>query len=252
MLLAHLVAPSGLSNFELVAEDFYPVVCESTRQTPTSPDRDVNFSTYSVFYDPEAFITLLRNGKQREQVWKLLEIHPLCSHQDYVPAMRDMLVTLYQGGKDQYTPAELAYLRGTTFHWMYVERCLQGVLSTLYPSVFHGFYIWVTLPLDLMNAKISELSTTDAMYLSGSDAVWSGGVLDFAFSPRSAMLFFTYGLRNQDRRQSNTLVLVNFVPLAFDLAFSTLTRLSMLLVSATVGTLITLYRLPLVKVLLCI
>ena len=46
--------------------------------------------------------------------------------------------------------------------------------------------------------------------------------------------------------------LSNFVPLASDLAFSTLTRLSMPLVSATVGTLITLYRFPLEKVLLCI
>ena len=70
---------------------------------------------------------------------------------------------------------------------------------TLSPATFAIFYLCATLPLVMFNQKMQALLSGQALSFTGADTFWGDSHFNFSFSPRSALLLFSFGLSIQLR-----------------------------------------------------
>ena len=106
-----------------------------------------------------------------------------------------LAATLYPGREHPavYTAAELWVISHTMFHFLF-KYLLPGVPRTLGDDMA-TFMIWVTFPGTLLVPKLLQVLRGGLFELRGDECVWlSNQVLNFSFSPRSALLMFTFGL----------------------------------------------------------
>ena len=106
-----------------------------------------------------------------------------------------LAATLYPGREHPgvYTAAELWIISNTMFHFLF-RYALPGVPRTLGDDMA-TFMIWVTFPSTLLVPKLLQVLRGGLFELRGDECIWlSDQVLNFSFSPRSALLMFTFGL----------------------------------------------------------
>ena len=70
---------------------------------------------------------------------------------------------------------------------------------TLSPVTFANFYLYATLPAAMFKQKMQVLLSGQSLSFSGADAFWGDSHFNFSFSPRSALLLFSFGLSIQLR-----------------------------------------------------
>ena len=161
------------------------------------------FSMYNAQYEPATFRDLLRT-RQCEQLWipgqlwpgippwETLQMLPGSLPLSSMPALA---ATLYPGREHPgvYTAAELWIISHTMFHFLF-RYPLPGVPRTLGDDMA-TFMIWITFPSTLLVPKLLHVLRGGLFELRGDECAWlSNQVLNFSFSPRSALLLFTFGL----------------------------------------------------------
>ncbi|CAE7834118.1 unnamed protein product [Symbiodinium sp. CCMP2592] len=139
-------------------------------------------------------LVLLDLQRQLEQLWHTGTPYPGGPNAEMV------LQTLYPGRQHPglYTPPEQVLLAATTFQWVF-QTMLMGVPATLSPQVFCNFMLWTTFPVAMMNMKMQTLLSGGSLHFSGADSFWSEGHWNWSWSPRSALLLFSFGLSIQLR-----------------------------------------------------
>ncbi|CAE7861290.1 unnamed protein product [Symbiodinium microadriaticum] len=161
------------------------------------------FSMYNAQYEPATFRDLLRT-RQCEQVWLPGQLWPGIPPWETLPVLPNALLlsslpplaaTLYPGRENPgvYTAAELWIISHTMFHFLF-KYPLPGVPRTLGDDMA-TFMIWITFPSTLLVPKLLQVLRGGLFELRGDECAWlSNQVLNFSFSPRSALLLFTFGL----------------------------------------------------------
>ena len=161
------------------------------------------FSMYNAQYEPATFADLLRT-RQCEQLWipgqlwpgvpmwETLQVLPGSLQLSALPALA---ATLYPGREHLgvYTAAELWIIQQTMFHFLF-RQLLPGV-----PALWEMTWqllccgspsralCWYQSFLQVLRGGLFELRGDECPWLSNQ-------VLNFSFSPRSALLLFTFGL----------------------------------------------------------
>eukprot|EP00439_Symbiodinium_sp_Y106_P078095 s3556_g16.t3 len=134
------------------------------------------------------------------EVWETGTPHPLSLDFRDRPSPGRLLQVLYPGREHPgvYTPVEQLYLAQTTFRWLF-DNFLLNVPLSLPPQSLANFFIYVTLPVAMFNVKLQSLLSGQALNFTGQDAFWGNSHLNFSFTPRSALLLFSFGLSIQLR-----------------------------------------------------
>ena len=167
------------------------------------------FSMYNAQYEPATFADLLRT-RQCEQLWipgqlwpgiptwETLQVLPGSLQLSTLPALA---ATLYPGREHLgvYTAVELWIIQNTMLHFVF-RQLLPGVPRTLGDDMA-TFMLWITFPSTLLVPKLLQVLRGGVFELKGEECAWlSDQVLNFSFSPRSALLLFTFGLSIRRQR----------------------------------------------------
>ena len=161
------------------------------------------FSMYNAQYEPATFAELIRT-RQCEQLWipgqlwpgiptwETLQVLPGSQPLSALPAIA---ATLYPGREHFgiYTAVELWVIQHTLFHFLF-RQLLPGVPRTLGDDMA-TFKLWINFPSSLIVPKLLQALRGELFEIRGHECAWlSDQVLNFSFSPRSALLMFTFGL----------------------------------------------------------
>ncbi|OLQ10186.1 hypothetical protein AK812_SmicGene6122 [Symbiodinium microadriaticum] len=152
-----------------------------------------DFSTFGFWATLQFMLEILFSERQTEQLFRPGETFPT-----NMELARSILFPGMAPANPSYTPPELLVLAQSRAQWVY--NVPHGATLPGSPSAWAPFMFWVTLPLSTFQRCMVTAQRTGTFVLNFADVVGTlDGSLNLSFSPRSALLFYTFQLSISER-----------------------------------------------------
>ena len=153
-----------------------------------------DFSTFGFWATLQFMLEILFSERQTEQLFRPGETFPT-----NMELARSILFPGMAPANPSYTPPELLVLAQSRAQWVY--NVPHGATLPGSPSAWAPFMFWVTLPLSTFQRCMVTAQRTGTFVLNFADVVGTlDGSLNLSFSPRSALLFYTFQLSISERQ----------------------------------------------------
>ena len=153
-----------------------------------------DFSTFGFWATLQFMLETLFSGRQPEQLFR-----PGTTFPTNMELARSILYPGMAPVNPSYTPPELLILVQSRVQFVY--NVPAGTTLPGSPSSWAPFMFWITLPLSSFQRCMTTAQSTGTFELNFADIAGTlDGSLNLSFSPRSALLFYTFQLSISERQ----------------------------------------------------